>query len=136
MQVAAATGAYRTILTHFSQRYPKMPAGLSPDGASGHAPNALCKSSEDIHHAGFADGVITSVPTLQHAGRFLRTFCDACTACAVLRAAPGADRMMIAFDGMRVPLALLPQLPRLMPAVMAALETNDAPACGEAGDEQ
>ena len=32
-QVAAATGAYRTVLTHFSQRYPKIPAGLSPDSA-------------------------------------------------------------------------------------------------------
>ena len=35
---------------------------------------------------------------------------------------PGAERVLIAFDGMRVPLAHLPALPRLMPAVMAALE--------------
>lgn len=37
-------------------------------------------------------------------------------------AGPAADRVMIAFDGMRVPLAQLAQLPRLLPAVIAALE--------------
>ncbi|KXZ48095.1 hypothetical protein GPECTOR_30g190 [Gonium pectorale] len=29
-QVAEAMGAYRTVLTHFSQRYPHLPAGLDP----------------------------------------------------------------------------------------------------------
>ena len=32
LQVAAAAGAYRTVLTHFSQRYPKVPAGVSATG--------------------------------------------------------------------------------------------------------
>lgn len=37
-------------------------------------------------------------------------------------AGPDAERLMIAFDGMHVPLALLPQLPALLPAVVAALD--------------
>lgn len=32
--MAAATGAYRTVLTHFSQRYPKIPAGMPATGAT------------------------------------------------------------------------------------------------------
>jgi hypothetical protein len=60
-------GAYRTLLTHFSQRYPKLPAGL-----------------------------------------------DA-------RAARWRERPLLAFDGMVVPLALLPALPAATPLVAAAL---------------
>ena len=30
--VARSSGAYRTVLTHFSQRSPKIPAGLALDG--------------------------------------------------------------------------------------------------------
>lgn len=74
-------GAYRCILTHFSQRYPKWPEGL------GQAPQA-----EGCAPAG-----------------------DATPAPAVPAGAA------VAFDGMRVPLALLPALPALMPAVQAAL---------------
>ena len=33
LQVAADMGAYRTILTHFSQRYPKIPVGIPTEGA-------------------------------------------------------------------------------------------------------
>jgi ribonuclease BN (tRNA processing enzyme) len=32
LEVAAASGAYRTVLTHFSQRYPKIPAGIAASG--------------------------------------------------------------------------------------------------------
>lgn len=32
LEVAATAGAYRTVLTHFSQRYPKIPAGISASG--------------------------------------------------------------------------------------------------------
>lgn len=39
-----------------------------------------------------------------------------------MRAGLSSDNVMIAFDGMRVPLAQLPHLPRLLPAVCAALE--------------
>ncbi|KAI8463748.1 MAG: beta-lactamase-like protein [Monoraphidium minutum] len=67
VQVGAAMGAYRTLLTHFSQRYPKLPAGL-----------------------------------------------DA--------AAPRwRERPLLGFDGMVLPLALLPQVPALTPLVAAAL---------------
>jgi len=66
-------GAYRTLLTHFSQRYPKLPGGL-----------------------------------------------DA-------RAACWRQRPVLGFDGMVVPMALLPQLPALTPLVAAAL--------GEGGEE-
>ena len=62
LQVAAAMGAYRTILTHFSQRYSKVPVGLETAG------NA-------------------------------------------------ASTAMIAFDGMSMPLALLPVLPKLTEGV-------------------
>lgn len=43
-------------------------------------------------------------------------------------AEPGAERLMVAFDGMHLPLALLPELPRLLPLVYAALESVDAVA--------
>lgn len=81
LEVARRMGAYRCILTHFSQRYPKWPEGL------GQAPQA-----EGCAPAG-----------------------DATPAPAVPAGAA------VAFDGMRVPLALLPALPALMPAVQAAL---------------
>lgn len=61
--------AYRTILTHFSQRYPRMPDGLD---------------------AGSAGGCLR-------------------------------DRPAIAFDGMLVPLALLPALPLVVPVLAEAL---------------
>ena len=32
MLLVQTMGAYRTVLTHFSQRYPKMPEGLPRDG--------------------------------------------------------------------------------------------------------
>ena len=34
LRVAASMGAYRTILTHFSQRYPKIPVGIPTSGAA------------------------------------------------------------------------------------------------------
>ncbi len=37
LQLAASCGAYRTLLTHFSQRYPKYPAGLGEPLAAGWA---------------------------------------------------------------------------------------------------
>jgi hypothetical protein len=37
LQLAASCGAYRTLLTHFSQRYPKYPAGLGDPLAAGWA---------------------------------------------------------------------------------------------------
>lgn len=73
-------GAYRCILTHFSQRYPKWPEGLPAAG----------------------DG--------------------------------GGVGVAVAFDGMRVPLALLPALPSLMPAVQAALEEVEDGAGTVEGD--
>ena len=39
---------------------------------------------------------------------------------------PAAQRCMVAFDGMRVPLRLLPQMPALMPAVRSALQDIEA----------
>ena len=42
LEVAASSGAYRTILTHFSQRYPKIPAGIpAPGGRVAHG--AACQ---------------------------------------------------------------------------------------------
>lgn len=96
-------GAYRCILTHFSQRYPKWPEGVGQQPAV-----ALAEE------AGPAAGPLAGVPAA------------------------------VAFDGMRVPLALLPVLPALMPAVQAALADadKDAPEAGHevmaaaAGDAQ
>jgi ribonuclease Z len=82
LQVGARMGAYRTLLTHFSQRYPKLPAGL--DAA----------------------------------------------------AAQWRRRPIVGFDGMVVPLALLPQLPALTPLVAAAFgEDGDGGVEGEAEGE-
>lgn len=36
LQMAADMGAWRTILTHFSQRYPKLPVGLPANGSEHH----------------------------------------------------------------------------------------------------
>uniref|UniRef100_A0A061RVH9 ribonuclease Z n=1 Tax=Tetraselmis sp. GSL018 TaxID=582737 RepID=A0A061RVH9_9CHLO len=72
MQCAEKMGAFRTVLTHFSQRYPRMPEGLQLD------------------------------------------------------VRPLSRRPVVAFDGMRVPLALLPELPVLMPLVASALSTEPA----------
>ena len=69
-------GAYCTVLTHFSQRYPKLPQGLPEDGS-----------------------------------------------CAVF----------VAFDGMRLPLSLLPALPLLLPALRAALTKAEDPEPVDAG---
>ena len=51
-------------------------------------------------------------------------------------------RLGIAYDGMRVPLALLPRLPRLLPAIVAALGDGeemllhgDDDAAAQGGDE-
>lgn len=67
LEAGARMGAYRTLLTHFSQRYPKLPGGLDAGAPRWRA------------------------------------------------------RPLLAFDGMVVPLALLPELPALMPLVAAAL---------------
>ncbi|KAG2447367.1 hypothetical protein HYH02_007695 [Chlamydomonas schloesseri] len=74
--VAAAMGAYRTVLTHFSQRYPRVPGGI-----------------------------------------------DAW-------ALPLRCRPAIAFDGMLLPLAALPQLPHVMPPLALALGEPPAAAVG------
>ena len=71
LQVALAMGAYRVILTHFSQRYSKTPVGL--------------------HAAGSA-----------------------------------ANTAMIAFDGMSVPLTLLPDLPKLAEGIELAFAVENA----------
>jgi hypothetical protein len=76
-----AMGAYRTILTHFSQRYPKFPEGLPAEGAA-------------------------------------------------------AASTAIAFDGMRVPLAALPLLPALRPAVEYVLASEEEEEEKEKGQEQ
>jgi len=65
--VARAMAAYRTVLTHFSQRYPRVPPGVPAAG-------------------------------------------------------PLAARALAACDGLSLPLALLPRLHALAPALAAALE--------------
>lgn len=80
--VAEAMGAFRTVLTHFSQRYPRVPPGVPAEG-------------------------------------------------------PLAGRALAACDGMSLPLALLPRLHLLAPALAAALadlETADPPAEGPASE--
>lgn len=76
LSVARRMRAYRTLLTHFSQRYPKLPAGV-----------------------------------------------DAC-------AAKWRERPVLGFDGMVVPLALLPVLPALTPVVAAALGEEEGGGAG------
>lgn len=40
--------------------------------------------------------------------------------------APLSSMTAVAYDGMRVPLIMLPDLPRIMPAIAAALGDNDS----------
>ena len=65
MAIGRSCGAYRTILTHFSQRYPRLPPGLDMEAAATAA-------------------------------------------------------IAVAFDGMRVPLTSLPDLPQLLPVLQHA----------------
>lgn len=95
-------GAYRCILTHFSQRYPKWPEGLPL--ATGNPTAAPPAADDDTNR----DNGVTSMP-----------------------AAAAGGTAAVAFDGMRVPLALLPVLPALMPAVQAALADGE-----EEGEDQ
>ena len=81
------TQAYRTILTHFSQRYPRMPTGLVD-----------CSSEQQQAQGGE-----------QHSPH------------AVLGAAPA----MVAFDGMLVPLSVLPALPLVGPVVARVLARQE-----------
>ncbi|PRW45195.1 zinc phosphodiesterase ELAC 2-like isoform X2 [Chlorella sorokiniana] len=96
LEIAQRMGAYRCILTHFSQRYPKWPEGL-PLAAD--APPTASASEQRTENGST----------------------DAAGAAAVPAAAAAGATAAVAFDGMRVPLALLPVLPALMPAVQAAL---------------
>lgn len=74
-----SSGAYRTILTHFSQRYPKLPPGLE---------------TEAVATAGIA----------------------------------------VAFDGMRVPLTALSDLPQLLPVLQHAWAETILPTKAEGPD--
>ena len=74
-----SSGAYRTILTHFSQRYPKLPPGLETEAAA---------------TAGIA----------------------------------------VAFDGMRVPLLALQDLPQLLPVLQQAWGETGQLICTEEPD--
>ena len=52
LTAAASMGAYRTILTHFSQRYPKIPLGIPTSGAASGCPanaiTACCRPSKSL----------------------------------------------------------------------------------------
>jgi ribonuclease Z len=89
MAVAKECNAYRVILTHFSQRYPKFPQGLGDNGGGG-------GGGED------------SSLSLLLAG--------------------------VAFDGMKVPLALLPKLPKLLPLIERVLSLGGGAGVGETRD--
>ena len=52
LQIASSCKAYRTVLTHFSQRYPRMPAGLPNEGEMA------------IRVAAAFDGMCVSLPDL------------------------------------------------------------------------
>ncbi|EFN56466.1 hypothetical protein CHLNCDRAFT_145133 [Chlorella variabilis] len=105
LEVAQRMGAYRCILTHFSQRYPKWPQGLDQLQADEEA-----RSPEGAELDGGKGGT-PAAPTSSLAA---------------------AATAAVAFDGMRVPLALLPVLPALMPAVQAALaDPEDGEAEGD-----
>ena len=49
LRVAADMGAYRTVLTHFSQRYPKIPVGVPTSGKRSVGPR--CDEHELTHSA-------------------------------------------------------------------------------------
>ena len=78
LAAAQAVGAYRLVMTHFSQRYPGVPAGLD------------------------------------------------------LAAAPWGRRPLLAFDGMRLPFSLLPDLPAAMPLLHYAFPPADE--CARRGE--
>ena len=108
--VAASAGAYRTLLTHFSTRYPKIPV-LKPPA------NAAAAYESDVGAGGGQEGGGSS-----SAGSDL--------------AAVGS--VLVAFDLMTVNLADLPWLPKMLPVLdelfkeeEAAYRDDDAVEAGE-----
>lgn len=133
LQAGRKMRAYRTILTHFSQRYPRIPLVRKELGmyhgrsarltGSWAAPTGRCQSLLALHlpsrdRKGKSHQWTPSSPT---SGRPQATAC--CTQQG-LDTTSGSlrERPFVAFDGMRVHLCLLPALPKLFPAITAALE--------------
>lgn len=98
IDVGLAMRAERILLTHFSQRYPKIPTLEQPDCAST-MPSAACAAS-------------SMSATSAHASN----------------ATSRLDRVCIAFDCMRVPFHRLHMLPLLLPALQCVFPDLDADA--------
>ena len=113
--------AYRCILTHFSQRYPKWPEGVAlPAAPDGEQAPSTAGAEAHLANGTTAAGAAPAAPAAHAAHRMGGP------------ASSGSATAAVAFDGMRVPLALLPALPALMPAVQAALaDAEEAEAAEE-----
>ena len=148
--IAARMGAYRVILTHFSNRYPKACAAPFPACNRRtllHMPSTIIAAHtlSALHACGVHSSApcrtlcgdrgcsvqprnaccLPSIRLLPHAFKPVACRATLCTHAQVPLGLPGAGqlagRLGIAYDGMRVPLAMLPRLPCLLPAIVAAL---------------
>jgi ribonuclease Z len=109
IQTGVNARCYRTILTHFSQRYPKAPKF---DG-----------------HIGNGEGESARIR--------IRTMRIRTTTATRVREKNVSDRVGVAFDLMRVDFTALPRVPSLMPAVRALFPdpVEDAAPAEEAAAE-
>lgn len=93
LAVAAAAGAYRTVLTHFSSRYPKIPVMKPPPVAAA--------AAEDSNQQGLQEGSAAAAPAAAAIGSDL--------------AAVGS--VIVGFDLMSINLADLPWIPKMLPVL-------------------
>ncbi len=130
-----ALQAYRTILTHFSQRYPRVPAGLGltqdsdteaqpdtsqpqpaapePPHTEGTQDHTLKAGADELTDACGCDGA--AAPCEDGGEDQAARACDK-TGPSTLQPVAGCEDAThsIAFDGMSVPLSALPWLPALI----------------------
>ena len=95
LQVAADCGAFRTVLTHFSQRYPRLPPSLAGDSLAGDDLAGNSPAGDDV--AGYN-----------------------------LSGSNLAGRAVAAFDGMRIPLTALRDVPKIGPVLQYALDKGES----------
>eukprot|EP00201_Polytomella_parva_P002968 CAMPEP_0175074092 /NCGR_PEP_ID=MMETSP0052_2-20121109/21058_1 /TAXON_ID=51329 ORGANISM="Polytomella parva, Strain SAG 63-3" /NCGR_SAMPLE_ID=MMETSP0052_2 /ASSEMBLY_ACC=CAM_ASM_000194 /LENGTH=213 /DNA_ID=CAMNT_0016342239 /DNA_START=92 /DNA_END=733 /DNA_ORIENTATION=- len=126
LAVAKAMRAKRILLTHFSQRYPKIPKTLtegvpsSPDALS--AVSYIAGSQRNMNRREEAPFHDDSSRAISQPGKSLST----------TPTWPAA-----AFDGMAISFALLKELPLVMPALVAAMgEEEDVEVGGDAMKEE
>jgi hypothetical protein len=122
LEVSDKMGAYRTVLTHFSQRYPRMPAGLGieplkPNATQPDEPNTdeLDQNDTQATHTAEGQKALTDQPSQ-----------PAATTTSISASKPVWLKSVVAFDGMLIPFSCLPALPTIGPIVAQVLYKEES----------